>query len=268
MAQSLKILTAIRWSASGNKAKPVDYPGVIISLTSYRARFATLSWTLKCLLLQSARPRGVILWVGHNDRMHIPDEIENLKVFGLEIRATDDIGPYTKIIPALLAFPTYAIVTADDDIYYPRDWLASLIQSWSGSDKQIVCHRAHKIKLAPNKTPLPYNQWEPEIKHLSDSDWLFPTGVGGVLYPSNSLHQQVTNVAVFESICPKADDVWLYWMGRMNNAVYKKTEKNFGLFNWPNSQSRSLSSTNVIAQDNDRQIENMLQQFPISFAAG
>ena len=40
----------------------------------------------------------------------------------------------------------------------------------------------------------------------------FLTGVGGVLYPPNSLHQDILSQEGFSSLCPNADDIWFWAM--------------------------------------------------------
>ena len=148
---------------------------------------------------------------------------------GLHIMETEDLKCFKKIIPSLKEFPDSVIVLADDDIYYRNDWLISLIQSWSGSNNNIVFHRAHKISFDEHDEILPYRYWEMEVASGTDDDVLFPTSGGGVLYPPNSLHADVTNIELIKALCPTADDIWLYWMARRNNATFTKTTKNYRL---------------------------------------
>jgi hypothetical protein len=260
-----KVSIMLRWHVFSLRSHQICYENVIVSLTSYQLRFPTLVWTLKSLLLQSGKPSRLILWVGEGDRAMVPDQIERLVKYGLEIRATKDIGPYTKIIPALAAFPEATIVTADDDIYYPHFWLKALVETWSGNTNEIVFHRGHIIRVDQSGIPMPYNSWYPSVKIIPPFAPVFPTGVAGVLYPPRSLHPEVTNAAAFLKLCPKADDVWLYWMGRLNNVTYRKTPRSFRLVNWVNSQSKSLSAENVLNNGNDMQIGSLLEEYPIIF---
>jgi hypothetical protein len=238
---------------------------VIVSLTSFPARYPTLHWTLKSLLLQNMMPNRIVLWVAYEDRHRLPEKVENLKNSGIEIRETDDLRSYKKIIPSLAAFPNAVIVVADDDVYYPRTWFRSLIDGWSGSSRNIVFHRGHKIKFGNKNEILPYNQWEHNITASAQTDIVLPTGVGGVLYPPGSLHSEVTNVELIKTLCPSADDIWLFWMARKNRSVFTKTAKNFPVTMWPSSQEVKLSSENIFLGANDRQIENLVRHFPLSF---
>lgn len=217
------------WEARGRlmlgpKQRRHGLPGeLIVSLTSHPPRFPALYAALVPLLVQSVRADRVILWVAHDALELLPDRVKRLTGKGLEIRATADIGPYTKIIPALAAFSHAFIVTADDDTYYDRSWLRDLLSGWDGRINQIVFHRGHQIEFDENGRPRPYRDWTFCIPGPREAADIFPTGVGGVLYPPGSLSADVLDKETFGALCPKADDLWLYWMGRKAGAVYKKT---------------------------------------------
>jgi hypothetical protein len=260
-------LALVAWRWARRRRAPVR-DDVVVTLTSYGGRFRTLHWTLKCLLTQSVAPRAVVLWVGHDDRNKIPPAVEALRIEGLEIRATADIGSYTKIIPSLLAFPQAAIVTADDDIFYPRDWLKSLLAAWQGDRGVVVVHRAHEMRLLADGSLAPYNSWRPDVAAARREALLFPTGVAGILYPPGVLHALTVSADLFLSLCPSADDVWLYWMGRINGARVRLSGFRFRLVNWPGSQGRALADANIGRSQNDAQIKTMLKRWPIAFAGG
>lgn len=50
----------------------------------------------------------------------------------------------------------------------------------------------------------------------------FLTGVGGVLYPPDSLDEEVMNEEVFLDICKYADDVWFYAMALKKGTLVNK----------------------------------------------
>ncbi|NCC53192.1 MAG: glycosyltransferase family 2 protein [Spartobacteria bacterium] len=237
-------------------------PGeLIVSLTSYRPRFSTLSGTIKSLLTQNITPDRIILWVGEDDIGAVPDYIRRWERSGLEIRPCVDVGPYTKIIPALEAFPGAFIVTADDDVFYRADWLKTLIENWDGRMNQIVCHRAHEVSRDAEGLPRPYETWKFDIPGPLERADIFPTGVGGVLYPPGSLHNDVTNARLFLELSPKADDVWLYWMGRCQGAIYKKTPGKRLLVYAPGSQDVGLLNENLFNSENDGKIRAMIEHY-------
>ncbi|UVF18398.1 glycosyltransferase [Microvirga terrae] len=240
--------------------KAHDLPGdLVISLTSYEPRFNTLVFTLRCLLSQTIRPDRTVLWLAHGDTS-IPPEIVDLCQYGLEIRYTTDIKSYKKIIPSLRAFPHAFIVTADDDTYYGPHWLEHLIKAWEKDQHQIVCRVARQVTLNQDGSSKAYKDWEyasaPEV-----SPSLLPIGVGGVLYPPNSLHPDVLDEQTFQELCPSGDDLWLYWMGRRAKTIYKKIGGPGVPPTWPTSQKRSLFHENLLMSKNDQQIGALTRHF-------
>jgi hypothetical protein len=256
-----------RW-ATKQAARRHTLPGrLIVSLTSYPLRFPTLHWTLKCLLSQSMAADEVILWIATEDKARLPGRILTLQDDGLTIRSCDDLGSYTKIVPALVQYPDAYVVTADDDIYYGPTWLEQLV-AHERDDGEILCHRAHRIRIGSNGTPLPYQKWEYETRYKKPCSLIFPTGCGGVLYPPGTLHRDIVNSAVFREVCPTADDVWLYWMMRRNGVVARRVGSRRLLPMWRGSQRVALWQTNVAARGNDKCIKAMIERFGLPVDAG
>lgn len=248
------------------RAAPVAAPAtatpLIVSLTSYPARFATLHWTLKSLLLQSYAERKVVLWIAHQDMARLPADVLALQAHGLEIRACDDTRSFKKLLPAMQHFPGATIVTADDDLFYWPDWLRQLVDAAKASDgKEIVAHRIHRIRHTADGLPLPYSQWEIESQNTEASALNFPTGNGGVLYPPDILADGAQDRAAYTSLCPTADDIWFYWMGRLNGVRYRRVPGSHFLHDWQGSQLSALSIDNVGADRNDQQIARMIARY-------
>ena len=233
---------------------------LIVSLTSYPPRFHLLPLTLKCLLSQSVRPDAVVLWIAADDRNRLTRRIIRLQDFGLTIRFCEDLRSYKKIIPTLREYPASYVVTADDDACYERDWLKALVCAWR-DDTEVVCHRAHQIRVGDDALPLSYGRWEWESRTGDASPLMFPTGVGGVLYPPFVFHPDVCRQDLFMTLCPSADDVWLYWMMRSNGAVARTIGSPPPMI-WPARRLASLSNQNVgEGAGNDRQIRRMIDEF-------
>ena len=183
---------------------------VYISVASYPRRFATLDLTLRCLLSQSVSADGVLLWIPPGTERALPRAVTKLRRVGLTIRESPvDHGPFNKIVHALPLYPEATIVIADDDVSYPREWLAGLIDAHIANPSSVLAYRAHAIGRAGDGTIAPYNHWRPAGK---GDEHVLATGVGGVLYPPDALHPDVTNATLFSKLCPTADDLWLCWM--------------------------------------------------------
>lgn len=233
---------------------------LIVSLTSYPRRYDYLPVALDSLLSQSVRSDRIILWIAEQDRSALSKDILAFEKQGLDIRFCRDIRSYKKIIPALEQFPNAYIVTADDDTYYSTYWLEELISAHKSTGK-IPGHRLHRVALSASGEPLPYNQWKREIREdLRPHPLNFPTGIGGVLYPPNSFHSDVTNDELFMSLCPTADDMWLYFMARLAGKEFHPATGSVRILELPGSLEMSLFSENYNG-GNDKQMKALLDHY-------
>ncbi len=261
--ETARLCIAWRWQRRMRRAR--RHHGLparlIVSLTSYPPRFATLHLTLRCLLDQTVRPDAVVLWVDEGAIAQLPGPVLSLRDAGLAIEAGPDVGSYGKIVSALQADPAAFIVTADDDAYYPADWLAALVASVRPGKPEVICHRAHRVELGSDRLPLPYNRWDVDLRKPEASRRVFPTGVGGVLFPPGIFHHEVVNRDLYAGLCPTADDLWLYWMALRQGAIFRKIGRHRHVPLWPGSQKVSLHQINVAGRGNDRQMARLIEHF-------
>jgi hypothetical protein len=205
------------------------------------------------------------LWIAHTDIPLLPKDVTDLQAAGLEIRATDDTKSYKKIIPALDAFPDAFICTADDDVYYWPTWLEQLVEGLlleetTTMKRVVVCHRAHRITVNAQGHFRPYQQWLQDVFETEKSTSLFPTGMGGVLYPPGILTHTTDDREAASTLCPNNDDIWLYWIGRRNSAIYKIVGRSHGFDLWE-SQDQALWYSNLLSGGNDDQIRRMAHRY-------
>ena len=248
-------------------------PEIIVSLTSFPPRMYDIHYALFSLLTQTLKPDKIILWLGEekfpNKLNDLPDTVLRLQNLGLTIKFVPDLRSYTKLIYSLKEFPDDIIVTADDDIFYPSDWLEKLYNGYLADNGQnIIVHRAHKIKIKDDIL-ISYNKWDMEIDDNTASFSNFLTGVGGVLYPPHSLHQDVNNKDLFQRLSPTADDIWFWAMALLNNKKIKviknpinklcnvNVDRQLGINN-----EETLSNLNVSNRLNDTQLKNILNEYP------
>ncbi|MBC9246396.1 glycosyltransferase family 2 protein [Paracoccus sp. 11-3] len=249
-----------------NKGRDHGLPApLVVSLTSYAARFDTLALTLRGLLGQTVRPDHVILWLDEGDVSKVPPEVQALTASGLQIEVCPGWRSYKKIVPTLLKYPDSYIVTADDDVYYDADWLDGLVAAAQGG-AAIACHRAHLVTLDATGKPRPYVDWDHNIEQAQKSPLVFLTGVSGVIYAPGSLHPDVTNADRFTQLAPRSDDVWLYWMHRLNGVEAQKIGAKARILEWDGSQAQSLRSENLHGTGNDQAIDALLKHYgwPVS----
>jgi hypothetical protein len=270
---ALVMATRFRWmpEQAGRRVKsggrPHTLPGpLIVSLTSYPPRFATLRLTLQSLLRQSVQADRTTLWIAHADMPLLPKAVIDLRAAGLEIRATDDMRSYKKIIPALDAFPEAFICTADDDVYYWPTWLEELVKGHLAEGPKMVgrvvtCYRAHEIARDPQGRFQPYKQWAQDVFNREKSTLLFPTGIGGVLYPPGILAHTCDDREAAFTLCPNNDDIWLYWIGRRNGATYKTVRRRREFVLWRDAQDQALWHSNFALDGNDVQIRKVAERY-------
>lgn len=194
-------------------------PRVIVSLTSYPRRIRTVHRTVETLLTQTFKPDMVILWLGEdrfpNRERDLPENLLRLREFGLTIGWCKDIRSYTKLIPALKAYPEDVIVTVDDDMFYFPEWLERLHASYLKNKDVIHCHRVGEIKVEKGMIR-PYREWPAGRNRGLASYGDLLMGVAGVLYPPHALAAEVMREEVFLRLAPYADDLWFWAMAVLN----------------------------------------------------
>lgn len=209
----------IRENAEGQK--------IIVSLTSFPQRMDILPYTLYSLFIQSAKPDKIILWLAReqfpNGLDDVPPSVKKFCDFGLTISFTEDLKSYKKLVPALFAYPDDVLVTADDDIFYPEDWLEKLLKEAEKSPQAIIAHRVRKVAFAENGSLAPYAEWR-LCEDNSLSFFNLGTSGGGMLFPPRSLHPDVLKKEVFLQAAPTSDDIWFWFMALLNGRKIKQVK--------------------------------------------
>jgi FkbM family methyltransferase len=250
------------------KPKHVDnhnLPGkLIVSLTSYPARFENLPLTLLSLTNQTVKPDNIILWISETDKNKLTGEILSFSTQGVQIKFCADYKSYKKIIPTLILYPNDFIVTADDDLFYRSDWLEGLVKSYEGNNC-VVAHRGHKITFSSTQNVKPYKDWLWEHRSSKPSHLLFPTSGAGTLYPPGIFHADILNSELFRTLTPNADDIWLYWMVRLRAGVFKSTSNPHPLIEWKQKNEKTLWKNNILKGENDIQFKNVLNRYKSFF---
>ena len=190
---------------------------IVVSLTSYPARFSTLHLCLRSIFNQTLQADKVILYLDKSVSLQdIPKKVLDLQNKGLEIRPIcENIKPHNKYFYAMQEFPDAIIITIDDDALYPKDTIETLYKNFKKHPNSVSARRVHKTTHLLDETIAPYRLWDLEYKkETTPSLNLMATGVGGVLYPphifnTNSDYFKIENI---QNYCLNADDVWLMFI--------------------------------------------------------
>ena len=257
-----------------NKFRCKQQIPVIISLTSFPQRINEVKYVLFSLINQTVRPIKIILWLADDqflDTKLVYNQFQIFYKYSVEIKFTKNIGSYKKIIPALSLFQDNILVTADDDIYYPKDWLKKLYDCYleHKDEKVAVCHRMHKIVIKDEKIAS-YRQWEHVTANLQPSPLNFATSGGGILFPPHCFYKDITSEQLFMRLAKYGDDIWLWAMLVLNgwNYISASQEKfqinSINLIREKNIFNHlfTLSSINLNKNNNDEQISNILCCYP------
>lgn len=243
-------------------------PDIIVSLTSYGRRVEeTVYYTILSILHQTKRPDRIILWLDSDNwnEKNIPSKLQLLKEHGVEIRFCEDIRSYKKLIPTLRLFPDSIIITVDDDVIYKKSLIENLYNSYLRDTSKIYCTRAYNIPIKDHK-PLPYKNWVNYHGYSATQPILFPVGVGGILYPPNSLAHEVLNANRFMKICPSADDIWFWIMARLKGTEHCFVPMDYSFYSFDAiyqamHRGSALTHSNVGERNNDEQMKNALDAY-------
>ncbi|MHA7269803.1 hypothetical protein ACX80Q_08430 [Arthrobacter sp. HLT1-20] len=189
---------------------------VVVSLTSYGARVNSVFLTIESIAAGRVRPSRIILWLDEKEAMeNLPGSLRRLQSRGLEILPCINFGPHKKYYPYVASSSdtsTTPLATADDDMFYPTDWLESLYSVYLSSDECIVSHRARQMVVSSTAVPRvldSYSRWK--LADTSDPSFgIFSTGTGGVIYPPSVLRELRRRGDQFSPTFWSADDIWLH----------------------------------------------------------
>jgi len=248
-------------------------PLLIVSLTTIPSRIDSVYLVIETLLQQSMKPDYLILWLSETNFSY--KSLKNLnrgtrmlinqKNRGLKIKFCKDLRSYTKILYTLKYYPEAIVVSADDDLYYPKNWLRELYDSYRKFPKYIHCHAAFFMKKLTSNSLLPYAEWlTPNDKFQGTSLNIFPWTGQGCLFPPGSLHPEVFNEKVFLKISPYHDDAWFKAMSILNNVPVKRVKQiSILLRHIRDSQSKTLCSINVDQGQFDPQVNTIFKKYEL-----
>lgn len=203
---------------------------LLVSLTTTAQRLPLCRMALMSIATQTCLPDKIIVWVSDQPYLRdtgIADPAVLETITGdlgaladrVEFRWTENQGPYRKLMPLLrVCEDEDLIVTADDDIFYGREWLATLVAGFDSDKRQVPAIRVRAVRHGPTGKPRTYLSWpiitEPGVRQR---DLIITFGGGAVLkkdfFASGDLDNQD-----YMRVAPTADDLW-YSRLLLNNGV-------------------------------------------------
>lgn len=187
---------------------------VIVSLTSHGNRIFDAYMAIESIMQGTVKPNRIILWLP-DDRKVSSCYLDNQVKRGLEIKYVKDIGPHTKLIPALREFPDDIIITIDDDIFYKPDMIEIMLRTYEEDSIAILANRVAVITTDKRGNVESYLKWIHYDYPKGVTKRNVIIGVEGCLYPPHSLSDEVFNEKAIKELCPTADDIWFTAMAML-----------------------------------------------------
>lgn len=213
-------LTSVKKLGVGAKKSDAD---VIISLTTIPYRLPKLHLVIRSLLNQTVSFNKIILWINEDLEFKVPNSLNKLQSDRFEIKFSKSNSSHRKLVETLKIYPSKNIVTCDDDLMYPNDWLERLLIEHKSHPDAIVAHMCRAFRFNENGL-MPYRNWRSELLGES-SERTLAVGWGGVFYPPSSLHEDVLNETLYMKLAPKADDLWFKAMAlKKGTSVFKSSQ--------------------------------------------
>lgn len=234
---------------------------VIASLTSFPARIETVWITIETIMRQNTQADEIVLWLADsqfNGVESLPQSLRMQIQRGLTIKFCEDIRSHKKYYYSMVDYPNDIIVTFDDDMFYPYDTLEKLLKMNKQTPTNIVCSNASLLVGGINS-----NEWIKPLDEVISSSSLSVIGCGGVLYPPNSLPEEVFNKENIFKCAPNADDLWLTIMAYMNKTKISCMKYQPYPLPIKNTQEHSLFKTNNSNHylNNERQWELLKSEY-------
>lgn len=182
---------------------------IVVSLSTIPSRIDHLRPVLNSLLDQAEPADRIVLALPKHSAREgraYPSPQDVAVPGGVDILPCDDLGPATKLLPALAAEPGAAIVVVDDDVVYPRHFIATLLAAHRQNPRAAVGYRGVKLKHGTPFVDLEH-RFAGAVETPAPVDVLF--GTWGYLVPPAALDGAVHDLAEHPEHLRWVDDVWI-----------------------------------------------------------
>lgn len=265
---------ALQATGEASSANAEARSSVVVSLTSFPDRMGLIHQCLDSLADQSLVPDEIALWLstdqfpgGDSD---LPDAVRERVGEGLRIIwVPGDLGPHKKYYYAAREYPGAAIVTVDDDALYDHKLVETLYDAHRESPRAVIAERANLILFRPNGQLREYDGWVYDCSYLraTPTYQLLPTGVGGVLYPPDSLPAVAFDEAGIRQTSLFADDLWLKVMTTANGFPVVMPRTRVGYQPIQEAQAVGLWRANSFQGQNDAAVRRILAYYEEQFGS-
>lgn len=243
-------------------------PEIILSMTSYPPRIASVHIALESLFNQTRKADKIFLWLSKdefpNGKKDLPKDLLAYTSTGLEIVWCDgNMKSHKKYLYAMRQFPEALIITVDDDLIYEDSMVDTLFKSYLRYPEAVSAIRTHLMIENEVGCIKSYSEWKKEYSGILNrpSMQLFATSGAGTLFPPHVMDEELFNEEAIRKCTIYADDLWLKIMQVICGTPVVLAQKNKALRYIPDTQSNSLWKINGSKNRNDIQLSNILKYF-------
>ena len=178
---------------------------IIVSFTSYYKRFGILTNVIQSIKQQTLLPKKILLVLYKDDFYKY-----KLNLTGIEIiKVNKYIKSHKKYFYSMINYRDYAIITLDDDIFYPSDTILSIYESYIKHPNIISGRRSHLMRYKKNNELKKYANWIIDQKIVNGSDYnVFITTGAGAIYPPDILNIKEKHLNLINEVIT-TDDIIL-----------------------------------------------------------
>lgn len=187
---------------------PARAERIVVSLTTTPARARSLSRVLAGLLDQTEPPDRIVLALPRQTRAGLayPDPAHLRLPAGVDVLPCEDEGPATKLLPALALEPDALVVAVDDDVIYPRGFIAALLAGHRRWPAAALGFRGVRLRPGVRFADLDH-VLATGIPEARPVDVLF--GTWGYMLPARALGPEVRDFADAPEALRWVDDIWI-----------------------------------------------------------
>ncbi|EJD6539828.1 TPA: glycosyltransferase [Providencia rettgeri] len=246
---------------------------IIVNLTTIHSRLNVCAATIWSLINQEKKPDKIVLWI--SDEPYLADtglsekpEFVNLlnKVADLiEVRYTENTGPYRKIIPALrIAKDEDILIYADDDVVYSEQWLKKLIEKYYQYQARYpIASRVRKVKNNIFGFQQGYFSYPIITDDVILNDKFIITGIGGCVLQKKHISKEYIFNNDYLTIAPKTDDLWISKILQLSHSPILTCPDALSDIQEINNNYESLSQSNVFITSSSSRMIKLLMRIKV-----
>lgn len=237
-----------------------------ISFTSYPGRIYSVVKVVESLWLQTMKADDIVLWLSEeefpNKDKDLPEQLRNmLGQNGFRVEwVSDNLKSHKKYYYALQNNAEWVVITVDDDMYYDKEMVQTLLYSYNKHRNAVSARRARVI-VKEEDGLAEYMSWDAEPNEYVDEERmdLCAIGVGGVLYPPGYGNKALFKYDDIKQLAENQDDLWLKFnqiLGGIPVVYTMGQEKDIPI---ENESESCLSIANCVGGANNVCIEKLIE---------